>query len=454
MLSKTRVVLALALLLGLAAIAAIVTLERRAASSRSAQVSLANVSAQLPQLELIPLASTSIPGNTSQKIVVLKALMRGQEQTIRSTLDRLGRTGPPAELRATEAPVRTALAAAEEAIPVWVPLMPHSGPWPGIEPGMIPLLNRQGTTLVAALAALDRANSAYGSRASILQTEALGGSAGVVGILLAAFGFFFRRSELSRREIDAQRATLHEALAKLEAAQADRARLLERTIEVAEHERIRVAADLHDGPIQRLSAVTLGFDLLANQLERGDYERAETLIEQIRESLATETVALRRLMTELRPPILDERGLAAALTDCAQQVLGGTSVDWQVEAGDEAVSLAPEIETVAYRVVREALVNIRKHAPAAHVKVVLAERPEHVHVTIEDDGPGFDEEAPVGHTNGVRYGLIGMRERVESVGGDWRLDTAPGKGTRIELSLPCKLHYFDAHVDGVAGLAA
>ncbi len=83
--------------------------------------------------------------------------------------------------------------------------------------------------------------------------------------------------------------------------------------------------------------------------------------------------------------------------------------------------------------------NVRKHAPEAHATVTLEPTAELLRITIVDDGPGFDEDTPLGHTNGARYGLIGMRERVESVGGTWSLTSAPAEGTRIEVTLPRKL---------------
>lgn len=419
-------------MLGLGAIATLVALERRASGSRAAQVSLANVSAQLTQIELMPLAATAIPGTRAQKTLVLRSLFRAQEQEILATVDRLQRGSPPDQLRKVDEPLHAALAAAQAGLPVWIPAK-------GMSPAMILLLNREATALVVALQKLDDANRAYGSRASISETEALSGSAGVVAILLGAFAFFYRRSEASRQELDAQGATLRLALSELETVQSDRAQLLQRTVEIAEHERIRVAADLHDGPIQRLSAVTLGFELLANQLHRGNHDRALTLVEEMRESLAAETVSLRRLMTELRPPILDARDLGAALHDCALQVLAGSTVRWDVNASRSAIRLVPEIETVVYRVVREALVNVRKHAPESHVSVTLEPTGELLRLTIMDDGPGFDENTPLGYTNGTHYGLIGMRERVESVGGTWSLVTAPTAGSRIEVTLPRRL---------------
>ena len=433
--SRTKLVLGVALVLGLGAIAALVTLERRAAGSRAAQVSLANVSAQLTQIELIPLAATAIPGTSSQKTLVVKSLFRVREQEILATVDRLQRGSAPGQLRKVDKPLHAVLAAAQAGLPIWIPAM--SGSHMG--PAMTKLLTREATALVVVLQSLDDANRAYGARASIAETEALSGSAGVVAILLGAFAFFYRRSEASRRELDAQGATLRLALSELETVQIDRAQLLQRTVEIAEHERIRVAADLHDGPIQRLSAVTLGFELLANQLHRGNHDRALTLVEEMRESLAAETVSLRRLMTELRPPILDARDLGAALHDCALQVLAGSAVRWDVNVARSAIRLAPEIEKVVYRVVREALVNVRKHAPESHVNVTLEPAGDLLRLTIVDDGPGFDENTPLGYTNGTHYGLIGMRERVESVGGTWSLATAPAAGTRIEVTLPRRL---------------
>ena len=430
--SRTKLVLGIALLLGLSAIAALVALERRAADSRSAQVSLANISTQLTQLVLVPLTATAMPGTAAQKTAALEGKLRAQEQAILATLDRLQRGSPPTELGEVGKPLRGAIAAANAGLPIWVSTKEMG-------PAAIKILNRQGITLYAALHGIDDADRAYGARASAAEGEALGGSVAVVTILLGAFSFFYRRSESSRRRINAQGARLRLALSELETAQIDRAQLLHRTVEIAEHERIRVAGDLHDGPIQSLTAVTLGFDLLARQLSRGETEKALMLVEEIRETLGAEAVSLRRLMTELRPPILDSRNLEAALDDCAFQVLDGSAVQWNVDATRATAHLSPELETVVYRVVREALVNVRKHAPSAHASVTLEPAGELLRLAIVDDGPGFDENEPLRHTRGERYGLIGMRERVESVGGTWSLLTAPGAGTRIEVTLPLKL---------------
>jgi signal transduction histidine kinase len=214
----------------------------------------------------------------------------------------------------------------------------------------------------------------------------------------------------------------------------ERQRLLARTVEVAEAERMALAADLHDGPIQHLTAVTLRLDLLANKLGRGGNEDTTPLVNQLREEVANEMVSLRRLMIELRPPILEQRGIEVALRDCAKGVLAGESIQFELECTLGDVELVPELETAIYRVVREALTNIRKHAAADHARVTLDASEARVLLTISDDGKGFRPN----ETGDDRYGLITMREGVEGVGGTWRLDTTLGSGTRIEATLPWK----------------
>ena len=210
----------------------------------------------------------------------------------------------------------------------------------------------------------------------------------------------------------------------------ERKQLLARTVEVAEAERMALAADLHDGPIQHLTAVTLTLDLLANKLTRGETAGATALAHRLRESIAAEMHSLRRLMTELRPPILDERGLEAALRDCADAALDGADVGFTLESNLDGYRLAPEIETSIYRVVREALTNVRKHAGRATRRWLWTWARGAIVLSVADDGVGFSGNGSRGH-----YGLLTMRERVESMDGTWRLDTAPGKGTTIRAVL-------------------
>ena len=160
-----------------------------------------------------------------------------------------------------------------------------------------PRRSRLATTLLPLLAAGGMAAGAVAATLGFRHPAAVG-SATAIAVLLAAFGYFHRRG---RKELGI-------ALARLERAQDDRMRLLARGVESAEAERRRVATDLHDGPIQRLTATAFTLDLLTNALRRGELEAANDLAFRIRDQLATEMTSLRRLMTELRPPLLGEGG--------------------------------------------------------------------------------------------------------------------------------------------------
>jgi PAS domain S-box-containing protein len=214
----------------------------------------------------------------------------------------------------------------------------------------------------------------------------------------------------------------------------ERRRLLARTVEAAENERMAVAADLHDGPIQHLTATALALDLLANRLSRaGGRDGSEELVQRVRRDLAAEIASLRRLMTELRPPVIDERGIEAALRDCAARILGGAPIECSVDSNLGRRRLNPEVETAIYRVVREALTNIREHAHATHATVDLQARRQTVSLVVADDGTGFDP----GRTVHGHFGLITMRERTESLGGAFTVSGGPG-GTIVRAVLPLK----------------
>lgn len=141
-------------------------------------------------------------------------------------------------------------------------------------------------------------------------------------------------------------------------------------------------------------------------------------------------------MVELRPPVLDERGLVPSLRDCAQEMFAGSATTYQVTGA--TFPTAHEVETVIYRIAREALANAAKHADATHVDISLGALEDELVLTIEDDGRGFDERQPSGRSAATRFGILGMRERAESLGGDLRVLSTRGAGTRVEARLPWK----------------
>lgn len=411
--TRTKAVLALAVVLAGSALSSVALLERRANESRKAQLTLAQVKLELSNLQTAPFRANPKIGGSPEKA---KEMMTAGKAGIREALAALGSESAPVSIQRIAAPLR---ANYEKLDRIYV--LGATGVGYEEEADRLAFLSRKDQAVVMGL--LDEASRWYDRRAWVAQAEATAGASLVILALLGAFAFFYLRSVRMTR--------------KLEAAQHERTRLLERTVEVAEHERIRVAADLHDGPIQQLTAVALNMDRFTQRIARGELERAAELGGQLRDQLSTEMVSLRRLMAELRPPILDEGGLSAALNDCAEQVVEpGVSCRVRSTIGD--VALAPEIETVVYRVAREALINARKHARASRVDVVLERVGDRLRLTVADDGCGFAPEAPGALANGERYGLLGMRERVESVGGLLVVDANPDAGVRIVATLPSK----------------
>jgi signal transduction histidine kinase len=202
----------------------------------------------------------------------------------------------------------------------------------------------------------------------------------------------------------------------------------------AEEERIRIAAELHDGPIQRLTAVGYQLEEAALTLEV-DGRHTQELLTLAQGGLYAEINELRGLMATLRPPVLDERGLGLALADQVESFQRRTGIHCTLES-DRNTRIEPEIETVLYRVAQEALANVVKHSKARHVWVSLRADDDRADMQIRDDGIGFDPARASGMVDNGHFGLAGMRERVEMAGGTYGLVSAPGMGTLIRVRLP------------------
>jgi signal transduction histidine kinase len=231
-----------------------------------------------------------------------------------------------------------------------------------------------------------------------------------------------------------QNAQLREAEKKSKAMQAERARLLDRTVQATEQERRRVALDLHDGPVQHLSALDLILEGVSMALP-SDQSKSGSMVKKVQLRLRDEVTGLRRLMTELRPPALDERGLEAALRDHVNSVQSRSGVQCTVESTLSG-RLDPAREIVLYRVAQEALTNVAKHSEASHAWLSLREVNSHVEIEIRDDGRGFDPSGLGDLAMNGHFGVLGMRERVEMAGGRWELQSSPARGTVVRAILP------------------
>jgi signal transduction histidine kinase len=203
----------------------------------------------------------------------------------------------------------------------------------------------------------------------------------------------------------------------------------------AEGERSRWARELHDETLQSLSAVRIGLSGAARS-ERAD--ALEQAVGQAVDQLEDAIANLRALITDLRPAALDELGVRAALEGLAERSRPhDLAVDVSVELAPEnrgaATRHAPEVEIAIYRIVQEALTNASKHGGAKRAVVEISEQNAVVRLSVRDDGAGFDPEAK---TDG--FGLLGMRERVELLGGKLRLESTPGNGTTVIASIPAQ----------------
>jgi signal transduction histidine kinase len=223
-------------------------------------------------------------------------------------------------------------------------------------------------------------------------------------------------------------------LASEVAMQTERKRAMQTVLRATEHERVRLAADLHDGPVQELTALRYGLTRARNRVRRGQAEEAEGLLAELEDELASGITGLRRLMTELRPAVLDEQGLEVALHNQVRAFEATSGVACAISTGLQA-RLAPDLETALYRVAQETLNNVGKHAGASRVTVSLGSENGSVRLRINDDGIGFDPVAASRLLGEGHFGLAGMRERVEMVGGQLRIDSAPGQGTTIDVEM-------------------
>jgi signal transduction histidine kinase len=204
----------------------------------------------------------------------------------------------------------------------------------------------------------------------------------------------------------------------------------EQLVGAREEERRRLRRDLHDGMGPSLGAVVLRIDTARNLGAAGRVEEADRLLRQARDDVAAALADVRRLAHDLRPPALDDLGLAGAVRQQGERLLHpGTAVT--VEAGPGVEDLPAAVEVAAYRIASEALANVARHARATSCRVDLARDDEGaLVVTVTDDGVGITPGAPTG------VGLVSLRERAAELGGRSSVRCPPDGGTVVRAVLP------------------
>jgi signal transduction histidine kinase len=213
-----------------------------------------------------------------------------------------------------------------------------------------------------------------------------------------------------------------------------RGRLLEKVITAQEDERKRIARELHDEIGQALTSLLVGLRALEGAT---CLEVVRDTTDQLRAMAAQTLDSLHSLALELRPSVLDDVGLVAALKRYVKDYATNFGLDADFEAvGLEEKRLTPEVETTLYRIIQEALTNVARHAEASHVSVLLEQRKDSVIGIVEDDGRGFDVEGVLSSGQLKRLGLHGMQERASLVGGKLTVESTPGIGTTIFIEIP------------------
>jgi signal transduction histidine kinase len=260
-----------------------------------------------------------------------------------------------------------------------------------------------------------------------------------IGELAAAFNSMLDSLRASRAQVEASHqevlrrnrelAQLSEELRQKEQI---RAQLLEKAISAQEEERKRIARELHDETSQTLTSLVVGLKVLEG-LQDPAQIRAQ--VSELRDLAASTLEAVHGLALELRPSVLDDLGLVAAVQRhvAAQARKHGLEVDFHT-TGLDGARLAPETETAVYRIIQEALANVARHSRATTASVVLERRGETLVAIVEDNGRGFDVEALLGSEQSL--GLHGMRERSFLVGGKLTVESSPGGGTTVFVQVP------------------
>lgn len=216
----------------------------------------------------------------------------------------------------------------------------------------------------------------------------------------------------------------------------ERAFLLHELMTGQEAERRRVAVDIHDGPLQSIGVNILAVDRVRKLLEMGRTSDATAELLEMRSGMSSVVQELRDVINALRPAVLENLGLLAAIASHLTHFREQTGVKAHLEDNLHGYRLPASHEVVFFRLLQEALTNVRKHAIADSVWVTLDRYDEMFEMSVTDNGIGFDPRATVSLLESGHIGLHSMQERIEAIGGSMEIDSTKGQGTRVTFRCP------------------
>jgi signal transduction histidine kinase len=242
-----------------------------------------------------------------------------------------------------------------------------------------------------------------------------------------------RIAPTAREALEGIAAQIGTAIARLRAEEKlrEEQQLLRQVLDLQERERRLIAYEIHDGLAQQLTGGLMQLQALRHLSDRQG-ERAERDLDALQHILSDGLVEARRLIAGLRPMILDELGVVAAIDHLIHETQERDSLEVEFVHEEDLRRLVPPLETAVFRVVQEALNNARRHSQSESVLVQLTVRGDRVRVAVEDWGVGFEPS----RVQENRFGLRGIRERARLLGGRVHIDSAPGLGTCVVVDFP------------------
>ncbi|MGH1332681.1 MAG: sensor histidine kinase [Exiguobacterium indicum] len=203
----------------------------------------------------------------------------------------------------------------------------------------------------------------------------------------------------------------------------------------AENERRRLSRDMHDGPAQTLAHVLIRADLIEKIHQHNGAEAAFEEIHRLRTLIRDGLADIRRIIYDLRPMTLDDLGFVPTLERYLRHIqeISNIPVHFNYLGGGERIDSTYEV--AVFRIVQEAVQNAVKHSKASDIRIIIEQYQHSVRIHVKDNGVGFDFDSIVASCD-ESFGLVGMRERIELIDGEFDIETQPGKGTVIKVKIP------------------